>query len=88
VQLAFSLSINKHPTLYKAVFSREISEATIFGVNDFPTIIFTDIQSTNHNAVTTVCQAVIYGISFPFRTELVAEITICENQKAEWKESL
>jgi len=54
VQLAFSLSANKHPTSYADVFRHTVSEAAKLGVNIFPTIVDADFETAIHNAVTTV----------------------------------
>ena len=80
MQLAFFLPANKHPTSYEDVFRHTVSEAAKLGVNVFPSIIFANFETANHNAVTTV--------SFPFRTELVAENTIFGTQQAVKKERL
>jgi hypothetical protein len=54
VPLAFFLLANKHQTSYEDVFRHMISEAATLGVNVFPTIVYADFETANHNTVTTV----------------------------------
>jgi len=54
VQLAFSLPDNKHPTSYEDVFGHTVSEAAKFGVNVFPTIVYSDFETVIHSSVTTM----------------------------------
>jgi hypothetical protein len=54
-------------------------------VNIFLIIVYADFETAIHNAVTTVwpgCEVKA------FRTELVAENTICGTQQEVWKEKL
>ena len=55
MQLAFFLLANKHPTSYEDVFRHRVSEAAKLGVNVFPTIVYADLETNIHDAVTTVC---------------------------------
>jgi hypothetical protein len=54
VQLTFFLPANKHPTSYEDAFRRTVSEAAKLGVKVFPTIVYADLETAIHNAVTTV----------------------------------
>ena len=54
MQLAFFLSANKHPASYDDVFIHTVSKAAKLGVNIFPTIVFADLETAVHSAVTTV----------------------------------
>jgi hypothetical protein len=48
------LPTNKHPTTHKDVHRHSVSEAEKLGGNIFPTVVYADIETAIHNAVTTV----------------------------------
>jgi hypothetical protein len=51
---AFFLMANKHQTSYEDVFSRTVSAAAKLGVNFSLKVVYADLETAIHNAVTTV----------------------------------